>query len=36
MTAALWLVVAVVVSFCAWTLAVFLLPNDTSDEDHDK
>lgn len=28
MTPALWLVLAIVVSFSAWTLAVFLLPKD--------
>lgn len=29
MTPALWLIAAIVVSFCAYTLAVFLLPDDT-------
>lgn len=30
MTPALWLILAIVVSFCAYTLAVFLLPEDAS------
>lgn len=28
MTPTLWLILAIVLSFCAYTLAVFLLPND--------
>ncbi len=28
MTATLWLILAIVVSFCAFTLAVLLLPDD--------
>lgn len=30
MTPALWLILAIVLSFCAYTLAVFLLPDDAS------
>lgn len=30
MTPTLWLIAAIVVSFCAYTLAVFLLPDDRS------
>ena len=33
MTPTLWLILAIVVSFCAYTLAVFLLPSD-ADDDH--
>lgn len=32
MTPVLWLILAIVLSFCAYTLAVFLLPHDTEDE----
>lgn len=33
MTPTLWLILAIVVSFCAYTLAVFLLPFN-ADDDH--
>lgn len=32
MNSTLWFIAAIVVSFCAYTLAVFLLPNDANDD----